>query len=169
MSNLLRSITSDIQLTLHKATVIHANKYSVAHDGGINLPLWSTLHTEVVFRLDQSQEDWRLYVKNLDLPLYTSQPVTIVSSDKNVLAYIDAQTNEYYYTARNFSSSLKLGMPFFWVWLVGIIGGILIYFIQRPQSTFLMFVPLIAIWFLYTIQKQVIHYQIKKEIDKFLS
>ena len=90
MSNILKPLTANLPLSLHKATVIHANKYSVAHDGGMNLPLWSTLHTEVVFRLDQTQEDWRLDVKNLDLPLYTSQPVTIVASEMDVLAYIDS-------------------------------------------------------------------------------
>ncbi len=75
MSNILKSLTSNLSLSLHKATVIHSNKYSVAHDIGF-IPVWSTLHAEIVLRLDHSQEDWRLDVKNLDLPLYTSQPVT---------------------------------------------------------------------------------------------
>jgi hypothetical protein len=159
----------EISFSLHKATVIHANKYSTAHDGGLNLPIWSNLHLEIVFRLVQSLEDLRIYVKNLNLPIYTGQEVSIVSVGNNVVAYVDMTTKNYYYTSRNYAGKLGLGIAFYWALIVGVVGGFLVYYFQRDQPTVQIFIPLIVAWLLYTIQKWIYHFRFKKQLDRFLT
>jgi len=56
----------DFPVSLHKATVIHADKFTRTSGGWNNLPVTSTLYTDVVFRIDESNEDWPLYIKNID-------------------------------------------------------------------------------------------------------
>lgn len=168
MESFIKSSLLKAPISLHDATVIHANKFSTAHDGGLNVPIWSNLHIELVFRLQRTNEDWRVYVKNLDLPIYTSQEVSVVTCGETVLAYIDKQTNYYYYLTRDFSGKLGIGMPFFLVWLIGIVGGIIDYLMQQEVTVFL-FVPIATLWLIYMIQKWIANFRIKREIDRFLS
>ena len=131
----------EFPLALEKAKVIHANKFSQAQGGAFNLPVSSTLYTEVVFRLENSGEDIRTYIRNLDLPIYTEQAVTVILSDKRVVGFVDMQTNYYYYTTRDFARQLGFGMPFFWVWVIGIAGAVLVFFMQDRQTTTWLFCP----------------------------
>jgi len=158
-----------IPLSLYPATVIHADKYSEAHGGELNTPVTSTLYTDVVFRLNDSGEDWPLYIRNLNLPLYNGQAVTLVSSNKNVLAYIDDRTKYYYYTSRDLCRKVGLGIPLWRIILPGLIGGLLIYWIQRDAPTVWIVAPIIASYAIYVIQKWFFNYKIKKEIDEFLT
>lgn len=158
----------NIPLSLHKATVIHADKFTESLGGAFNFPITSTLYIDLVFRLDETNEDWPVYITNLNLPVYTGQAVTVVSTDKTVLGYIDAQTNYYYYTTNDFVRKLNIGIPFIWVWIIGITGGILIYLLKQEVSVWII-VPLISAWILYSIQKFILNILIKKRIDNFLT
>ena len=164
----MMNLSIDIPLSLHQATVIHANKYSETHGGAFNLPVSSRLYTDVVFRLNNTNEDWPLYINNLDLPIYTSQEVTVVASNNNVLAFIDMQTKYYYFTTRDFSRKLNLGLSFFWVWVIGIMGGVLVYLLQNQVTTGWIFVPFAIAWIVYTIQKWILNNQVKRKINDFL-
>ena len=109
-----------------------------------------------------------MYINNLDLPIYTTQEVTVVSSNKIVLAFIDMQTKYYYFTTRDFSRKLNLGLPFFWVWVIGIMGGVLVYLLQNQETTGWIFVPFAIAWIVYTIQKWILNNQVKRKINDFL-
>jgi hypothetical protein len=169
MNSILKAGDADTLFTLQKATVIHANKYTTTHDGGINLPVWSNLHNEIVFRLEDSQEDLHVYVKNVNLSPYSSQEVMIVLYGSIVMAYIDMKTKKYYYTSNDFAGKLNLGMPYAYVWLIGIIGAIAIYFIKKGQPTYLIILPLVGPYIYYRIQKWIIHFKVKKVLDRFLT
>ncbi len=121
---IIKFTNTEIPLFLHSARVIHANKYSEAYGGAFNLPVSSTLHTDVVFRLNETREDYKTYIKNLDLPIYNAQEVTIsMPAAKRVPCYIEMHTNNHYYTTKDFSRLLGigllyiLGLPnrYFWV------------------------------------------------------
>src|SRR5262245_40944824 len=81
----------NLPLSLDRATVIHANKYSRA-EGVISPFVFSSLYTEIVFRLIESNEDRSCYVKDLDLPIYTGQDVMIIKVGNIIVGYIDSKT-----------------------------------------------------------------------------
>jgi hypothetical protein len=167
-----RTITvsnTDIPLSLQKATVIHANKYSQAHGGWSNLPVSSTLYTEVAFRIDETNKDLRTTIKDRDLPVYNGQEVTIISVGKAVLGFVDMQTNYYYYTTGDFSRKLGMGPAFYWVWIIGLLGGITVYLLDLQQGMFLwLLVPLGIALLLYYVQKWILNMRIRKAMDKVL-
>ena len=168
MEKVINVSNVEIPLSLHSGKVIHADKYSEAHGGAFSFPVSSTLHTDVVFRLDGTNVDLPVHIEGLDLPVYTGQSVTLVTSNNRVLAYIDDQTKYYYYTSRNFCKKLGIGIPLWWVWLFGIAGGVIIYFLQRTDPTFWVFVPILTFYVMYAIQKWITNSRIEKQIDAFL-
>ena len=169
MVKIIGSQHIDIPLSLFRATVIHANKYSETFGGAFNLPVSSRLYTDVVFRMNESNEDLPVYIHHLDLPIYNSQEVTLVTSNKKVLAFIDMQTRYFYYTTRNFARKLNLGMPFFYVWVIGILAGILVYILQNQEASGWVFAPIAIAWIVYTIQKWIINFQVRRKINDFLT
>jgi len=62
----------NLPLSLDPATVIHANKFSRA-EGAISFFVLSTLYTDLVFRLEETNDDIKIYIKNLDLPIYSGR------------------------------------------------------------------------------------------------
>lgn len=168
MEKIIKFSNTEIPLSLHSARVIHANKYSEAYGGAFNLPISSTLYTDVVFRLNETREDYKIYIKNLDLPIYNEQEVTVICSAKRVLGYIDMQTNYYYYTTKDFSRSLGIGLPYIWVWVVGILGGTCLYLINNQEISLWVLVPFLAAYILFLMQKWILNHRIQKEINTFL-
>jgi hypothetical protein len=169
MDKLIRLGTIELPLSLHKATVIHANKYSEAQGGAFSLPVSSTLYTDIVFRLDGTNEDLKAYVQGSDLPVYTQQEVTVFCTGKKVLGFIDSATNYYYYITRDFSRYLKYGLPYIWIWIIGLLGGTAIYVLTyEDNGSPWMMAPLIAAYLFYYVQKLVFNFRIRKAIDNFL-
>lgn len=161
----IRNLT--LPLSLDKATIIHANKYSRA-DGTISPFVFSTLHTEVVFRLKDTDEDMPLYVQSLDLPIYPGQEVLLIRISEVIVGYIDVRSKLYYY-ANDISKRLGLGIPGYWVWIIGVIGGITVVSLFRNESMiFWMFIPVIGAWLLYILQKLLFDYQLRKSINSVL-
>ena len=161
-------LNPEIPLSLHRARVIHANKFTETRGGALNLPVSSTLFMDVVFRFQETGEDYKSYLRNLDLPIYTEQEVTLVCSGTTAVGVIDNQTNYYYYLTNDLSGLLGLGLPHLWVWAVGILGGAGIYFLNDSHPSFWILLPLLAIMVFYWVQKWILNYRIKKTIDKFL-
>jgi hypothetical protein len=169
MEKTIRIQNRDILITLHPATVIHTDKYSETSGGWGNLPVVSTLYTDVVFRSRTSKEDWPHKITNRDLPIYNNQEVRVISADNIIIGYIDEQTKKYYYTSDNLSNRMGLGMSYYLVWVIGIAGAVMIGFITRDTKMILLvFAPLIITWLFYRIQKWVLHLQVTKAIDHYL-
>ena len=168
MEKIIKFSNTDIPLSLYGARVIHANKYSETHGGAFNFPVSSTLYTDVVFRLTETGEDIKTYIKNLDLPIYNEQEVTVICSGKKVIGFIDVKTNYYYYTTKNFSRLLGIGISFIWVWILGLLGGLAIYSFYDRKNVLLIIVPLLAVYAIFLIYKWILDYRIQKEIDIYL-
>ena len=154
--------------TLKPANVINVNKSGTPHGAGLNFLIGSNRHLEVVVRLLQSEEDWKIYTRNRNWPVYPGQEVNIVCVESNVVACVDIATRNYYYTSENYSVRLGLGIAFYWVLVVGVLGGFLVNYFQHDPSVIEMLTPLACAWFLYTIQQWTHHFRFKKQLDKFL-
>jgi hypothetical protein len=153
-------------LTLTRATVLHANKYTETR-GGYSFPIWSILYTDIVFRLEDTQEDIPYYSKGIDLKLYTSQEILLVRSGEMIVAYVDLKTKKYYYITNNFPKKLRKGIPFYLVWLLGIPSGILIIMLSR-NTTLWAFAPIFILWVAYLVSIVDINRRARREIDEFL-
>ena len=169
MDTVVKCLNVEIPISLHRARVVHANKYSEAHGGAFDFPVSSTLYTDVVFRLNENNEDLKTYIRKLDLPVYTDQDVTVICSGKTVLGFIDMQTNHYYYTVNNISRSLGIGLPLLWIWIISILGGIVFYFINKEQFILWFFILFLSLYFVYTIHRWYVNYRIRSAIDAVLS
>jgi hypothetical protein len=169
METTIRIQNRDIQIALHPATVIHTDKYSETSGGWGNLPVVSTLYTDVVFRSRTSKEDWHHKITSRDLPVYNDQEVRVISADNIIIGYIDEQTKKYYYTSNNLSNRMGLGMSYYLVWVIGIVGAVIIGLLTwETTMMWLLFTPLIITWLFYRIQKWVLHAQVTKAIDHYL-
>ena len=168
MDTVVKCFDVEIPLLMHRARVVHANKYTEAHGGAFDTPVSSTLYTDVVFRLYHNNEDYKAFIKKVDLPIYTDQEVTVICCDKTVIGYIDMQTNYYYYTVTDFSRLFGLGFSSWWIWLITILGCIAIYFMNNEQILLLPFSLFIIAYALYFLQKWYINYRVRQEIDAVL-
>lgn len=169
METTIRISKQEILIALHNATVIHANKYTDVRGGFYHSPVNSTLYTDVVFRSKTNIEDWPIYIRSLDLPIYTGQEVMVISADNIIVGYVDKQTGHYYYTTTDLANKLGLGMWYYLVWLIGIVAGIILFFVdQNKTQPLVWFSPLAITWIFYRVQKWVIHRRVKKTIDGFL-
>lgn len=168
MDTVLKCLNVEIPLSLHRARVVHANKYSEAHGGAFDFPVSSTLYTDVVFRLNENNEDYKTYIQKLDLPIYTDQDVTVICFGKRVLGYIDMQTNYYYYTVNNLSKALGLGLPALWVWVIALLGGLAIYLTDKDQIL-LSLIFIFSVYFVYLIHRWYVNRRIRKAIDAILT
>jgi len=157
----------DFLVSLHKATVIHADKFTRTSGGASNLPVNSTLYTDVVFRIDESNEDWPLYIKNIDLVIYNDQRVQVIVVNDAIVGFVDEKTARYYYTTQQFSKVFKLGIPYPFYILAGILGAVILYF-AYPNQIQWSFIPLILAFLAYQIQKSILGLQARKAIDSFL-
>jgi hypothetical protein len=168
METLVRCFNVEFPLSFHRARVVHANKYSEARGGAFDLPVSSTLHTDVVFRLADTNEDYQAYIESLDLPVYTDQEVTVICSGRTVVGYVDRQTNYYYYIVRNFASLFGIGLTVWWVFIATIIGGVFFYFINKDEFLARAVILFGCFYLLYLFQRWFINYRVRKAIDAAL-
>jgi hypothetical protein len=161
----IRLKNSDVTLTVDQATVIHANKYSKA-DGAVSHLVISTLHTELVFRISGTGEDLRTDTKHIDLPVYTGQEVLLIRVANIIVAYVDRKSNHYHYLSNDIGRKLGLGIPFYWLWPIGIAGVVLAILMKE---LILAFAPLAMAWLFFLLQRLYYNLVIKKEIDRVIS
>jgi len=157
----------DLPVSLHKATVIHADKFTRTSGGAYNLPVRSTLYTDVVFRVDESNEDWPLYIKNIDLVMYKDQRVLVIVVNDAIVGFVDEKTGRYYYTTQQFSKLLKLGIPYPYYIIAGIAGAVVLYLAYPNQIEWLL-IPLFVALIGYQIQKLILGSKARKAIDSYL-
>ncbi len=168
MNGTIRILNCEVPVQLFDATVIHADKYAAASGGMFNLPVTSTLYTEVVFRLRDYDRDCRLRIKNLDVPLYTNQDVSVICSRGVIIGFIDTKSNAYYYTLTDFSGELGFGFEWHWFLLTTFFMTAIIFFFQLQQFSRYLLIPLLAGLCLFYLHKSVLNYLIRRSLDKHL-
>src|SRR4051812_26194866 len=119
MSTTIQIAKKELSVSLHPAKVIHANKYTEASGGWNNLPVSSTLYTDVVFRSKESGRDWPINIKGNELPVYTDQDVIVIGLEDLIIGFVDTQTDHYYYTETDFAGNFQLGARLYKVLLTG--------------------------------------------------
>lgn len=161
----------ELEFTLHNATVIHTDKYSETTGGWGSAPVRSHLYTDLVFRSSDTNEDWPMTVNGRNLAVYNGQKVMVMGLQGSIIGYVDKQSNKYYYTRDEFSSFVKAGMPAYYIWIIGIIGGLAV-FTFTPEESDIRFLyallPLGVTCLIYFIQKQMISNRIMQLIDTYL-
>lgn len=159
-------------ISLESAEVIHADKYTEARGGWGSLPVSSFLYTDVVFRAGTGKEDRHLKINNLDVPIYRGQHVLVISVNKSIIGFVDRQTSKYYYTVTDFAQLLHLGMAFYWVWVIGVLTGLLaLVFTWKEDDVslpLLFLLPIAGMWLIYHAQKWLLNGHIKQQIDQYL-
>ncbi len=169
MSRDIKLLNAVIPLDFYPATVIHADKYSEVRGGAFNAPVTTDLYTDIVFRLEENNQDYHICIKNIDLPIYSNQPVTLISAGAVVVGYIDNQTNDYYYIIKDIASELGLGLPFYWVILIGLLCAVALYFYEGGVITIAFLLPFLLTCVLYVIQSWILNYRVKKAINQCLN
>ncbi|MDB5202417.1 MAG: hypothetical protein JWQ27_1826 [Ferruginibacter sp.] len=159
---------TELPLSLQPATVIHSNKFSEARGGGFNLPVISTLYTEVVYRMKDTQADVKLYLRNRNLPIYTNQEVSLISSSGKLIGFIDVKTNQYYYTSSDLSRHLGMAIPYYWVLIFSVAGAALIYFLYPEGRGPLMAAPALIALLFYWIYKYLTNRRITQAVDAYM-
>ncbi len=161
----------ELEFTLHNATVIHADKYTETSGGWGSAPVRSRLYTDLVFRSSDTNEDWPITVNGRNLAVYNGQKVMVMGLQGTIIGYVDKQSNKYYYTRDELSSFVKTGMPAHYIWIIGVIGGLLVYLFtpETSDARFLwILLPLCLAWLIYMIRKQMINNRIIQLIDTYL-
>lgn len=161
----------ELEFTLHNATVIHADKYSETSGGWGNAPVRSHLYTDLVFRSSDTNEDWPVTINGRNLSVYNGQKVMVMGLQGRIIGYVDKQSNKYYYTRDEFSSFVKVGMPVYYIWIIGIIGAMAVFMFTTDESDIRLLYALIPFgvaWLIAIIQKQMISNRIMQLIDTYL-
>ena len=158
---------------MDRATVIHANKYSQA-DGVISFFIFSSLYTDIVFRLSDTNDDLPCQIRNLDLPIYTGEEVVVLRVANIIVGYMDVKTQYYYFVDRNLGKRLGLGIANSRVWLTAVLGCAILCFIAMQHwfyiPSLLWFLsPLFAAWIFLAGQRAVLNRKIKRSIHQLLT
>lgn len=111
-------------LSFNHAIVLHSNKYNDNNGWFISPLFFSNLLQDVVFQFTGSSEKYTATLQNIQVPLYTQQEVTLISSEGNIFAYLDKATNNYYYLTEDFQSIFHLGIKIHWVGLIAMVFAI---------------------------------------------
>jgi hypothetical protein len=128
------------------------------------------LYTEVVFRDKASGADWPLTIVDLELPLYNDQEVGVICVDNIIVGFIDRQTNRYYYTTTKWTRAFRAGLPFSYVWITGICGGLTVYLLTgKAEPSPWVLLPLGILLVCYYVQRAVINYMIRQSLDRQIS
>ena len=169
MQQTVSILSKEEPIDLYNATVIHANKYYRTSGGWGSWPVTSTLYIDVVFRDKASGDNWPITVKNLDLPLYTEQEVSVICVRNIIIGYIDRKANRYYFTTSDFAKAFKLGMQYVFMWIIGIAGGLVTYLFVGNEWAYWAFLPLLIAVIGFYIQKMVINYRVGASLDRYMS
>jgi hypothetical protein len=169
MQQTVSILSKEEPIDLYNATVIHANKYYRTSGGWGSWPVTSTLYIDVVFRDKASGDDWPVTVRNLDLPLYNEQEVSVICVRDIIIGYIDRKTNRYYFTTSDFAKTFKLGIQHMIMWIIGIAGGLVTYLFVGNELAYWAFLPLVIAIIVFYIQKMAINYRVGASLDHYMS
>ncbi len=158
---------NNIQLTYTNATVIHSNKYNQNYGFYLWHMFFQNLLHDVVFKLETTGEEFPVTLKNMNLPLYQNQLITLIAVDDTVIGFIDSNSRKYYYLTNNLQKALGKADYLRWiVWgSVILIMAVFIFvnveYTQHMTSLFLI-PPLVWIYSLIS------NYRFEKKIDKMI-
>lgn len=161
-------------LELKNASVIHADKYSEARGGWGNLPVWSTLYTDLVMNSSDDGISWQTTIRNRNLPVYQGQNVSVLLLEQQVIGFIDQGTNKYYYTRTDFNSFLPIGWPLKHFWITGLfflLIAIVNCFMGKnynPDFVVIPFFGIAATLLVYHLQKWIVNKRFMRAVDHYL-
>lgn len=134
----------DFPISYLNATITHVNKYN--HNSGFvfSVFFFSSLFTDVVFKLEGTGEEIPITLKNLNLPVFSGQKIQLIAIEDQVVALLDKATNNYYFLTRNLQEELQYGLTFSWplVVVMTVILFLLVqnFFGQEFEYTYLIFI-----------------------------
>lgn len=160
---------SPLSISYEDAIVTHANKYNQNAGVVVSFFFFSNLNQDVVFKLEDSGIEYPSTFKNLNLPLYTQQRVTLIAINNTIVAYADKQTSEYYYLTNNLQKALGNGFNFNWYIVTAVTA--LGYFIiankfEIPQEIGLV---ILIVTVLLRAYQLVSNYLLQRKIDKLIT
>lgn len=160
---------SPLAISYEDAIVTHANKYNQNAGIVVSFLFFSNLYQDVVFKLENSGIEYPTTFKNLNLPLYTQQHVSLIAINNTIVAYADKQTSEYYYLTNNLQKALGYGFNFNWYLVTAIIA--IGYFIiatkfEIPQEIGLV---VLVVPVLLRVYQLVSNYLLQRKIDKLIT
>jgi len=162
---------NNFDISYENATVVHSNKYNQNSGIIISNFFFSNLFQDVAFKLDYNNQEFSTTFKNLNLPLYVGQKIQLVAINKNVIAYIDKNKNEFYYLTNNLQRDLNYGIAINWTLCISL--TFLFYFISASipflgDFSHLMptiFLIPVVLW----IYQRLINFLLEKKIDTLLT
>lgn len=159
----------ELLVSLHPATVIHADRYSETTGGYGHWPVRSSLYTEVVFRSKETGMDWPITITDLRPRIYTDQQVTVIAANSVIVGFVDTQTQRFYYTVSDFARSLGLGTRRYLSMLAGIVASVACFLLLPEEwKALCVFAFVAAVVFHYS-QKAILNRRIEKAIDQYLT
>ena len=151
------------------ATVTHSNKYNQNVGFVISMFFFSNFLQDVAFKLDDSGDEFRTTFKNLNLPLFTGQKVTLIAINDNVIAYIDKSTNAFHYLTNNLQKDLNYGFKIHWIRVIFLSVAIaLAASTVLPTNKFnslIIPVLLFGVW----VYQRVTNFVLEKKIDHLIT
>jgi diacylglycerol kinase len=157
-------------LNYTNATVIHTNKYNQNNGFIFACFFLSNVVLDVVFRIDETGEEFSTSYVNPGTILYPQQKIVLVSVDGNVIAYIDNAAGRYYYLNNSLAQVLSYSININWSLLIILT---FVFFIMLQQfsgvyneySVLIFFIP-VALWIYEKIMNGYIEAAVDKEIEK---
>ena len=157
----------DFSISYTDATVIHSNKYNQNTGFFIYHVFFSNLLQDVVFKLDETGDEFPCTYKNLNLLLYPGQKISLVSIDEKVIAYIDKATGNFYYLTNNLQRDLSYGFIIDWRIITPLLilaVGLSITVLEDYLFKALIFGGMICLW----IYQKVVNVVLERKIDKLI-
>lgn len=158
-----------LNISYTNATVIHSNKYN--HNSGLVISIFflSNFFHDVAFKLDDSDDELATTFKNMNLPLYTGQKVTLIAINDNVIAYLDKANNQFYYLTNNLQRDLNYGFKINWrtVILLTFVVYLLSLIVLTANYWFSLIIAvlLMTVW----VYQRVTNFVLEKKIDKLIT
>ncbi len=159
----------NFDISYNEATVTHSNKYNQNSGITFSFLFISNFFHDVVFKLDDYDQEFPTTFKNLNLPLYTGQKVTLVSINDNVIAYIDKSTDTFYYLTDNLQRDLAYGLKINWTVILVLTFSIylLMTSLLEPGDRYTPLILLLPIAFRF--YQKVSNYILKNKINSLVT
>lgn len=158
-----------LSISYQDAIVTHANKYNQNSGVVVSFLFFSNLYQDVVFTLEKTGIEYPATFKNLNLPLYTQQRVTLIAINNTIIAYADKQTSDYYYLSNNLRSALGFGFNFNWYLVTAITALCFLiiankFNVSQDIAIAIFFVPVLL-----RAYQLISNYLLERKIDKLIT
>lgn len=157
----------NITVNYENATILHSNKYN--RNLGIivfNFFL-SNFYQDILFKLDNDNREFLRTFKNINLPIYPGQKIKLVTINGNVIAFIDINTNVFYYLSNNLQNDLNYGLKINWP-LIIVVTFVLFFVssLRKEYDNLPIYVLLFPIcsW----IYQRISNFILERKIDKLI-